>query len=295
MTDQDSTFDGQDRTPSSNMTLDTTWNHPINEQYVSTPSHSNLSRADLHHWLEQISLITSEEHVKSIGNATPFDAIAISEDTNTIGTYTNAVWEDEIFPHLGLTYNSSTYNHDYVNEAQFLLKDAHQSHAVNELGMDPNQPLWMLIASTIPTRLRAELDLVRFPDVSSFENLIKEHELRYDGIRTVEKLPSLHFDIRCHDWVPIDDRDVRLSTGCHPTTGNHLHPNADDRKGYAGHTYLAGVLHEIEPLCRDIFHRAHVKTEEVHPSPRENEPIADILLRHAHVCFLPPEPHAQIR
>ena len=291
MTDHDSTADDQDRTPPSNMTRDTTWNHPINEQYVSTPSHSELSKADIHRWLEQISLFTSEDQIKTIAGATPFDALVESEDS--IATYTNTHWEDEIFPHLGLTFGSSTYDNDVVDEAHYLLKDAHQSHAVNELGMDHNQPLSMLVASTAPTRLLVELDLVYFPDVSSFENLVDEHELQYDGIRTVEN--TSHRKIQRHDWIPIDDRDLRLSTGCHPITGNHLKPSAKDRKEYAGNMWLAGVLHEIEPLCRDIFEQAHVKTEEVHPSPQENEPIADIFRQHAHVSFLAPEPHALTR
>lgn len=79
----------------------------------------------------------------------PDDALATSE--HAAGTYTDIEWEDNIFPRIGLTFDSPTYSSDYVEEARYAILEAHEQYGVNALGMDYNHPQSILVVSTDPT------------------------------------------------------------------------------------------------------------------------------------------------
>lgn len=131
------------------MSQNTTWNHPIDKQYVISPFHPELTVYDIHFWLETIDASITERRVRDISVVFPDDALATSE--HAAGTYTDIEWEDNIFPRIGLTFDSPTYSSDYVEEARYAILEAHEQYGVNALGMDYNHPQSILVVSTDPT------------------------------------------------------------------------------------------------------------------------------------------------
>lgn len=121
-----------------------TYNHPIADQYVEASRRHGVTLEDVHTFLEEVAEFTSEEHVRMIADATPYDALA--ENKDSVGTYTDATWQ-EIFEEMGLTFDSVEYDETFIEYAQFAVTTSHQNHAVAELEMDHNQPTYMLVAS----------------------------------------------------------------------------------------------------------------------------------------------------
>jgi|AntDeeMinimDraft_4_1070355.scaffolds.fasta_scaffold00781_17 hypothetical protein len=121
-----------------------THNHPIAAKHVEASHQHGVTVEDVHTFLEEVAQFTSEEHVRMIADATPYDALAENEDS--VGTYTDATWE-EIFEGIGLTYDSDEHDEIFVDHAQSAVTSSHKKHGVAELEMDHNQPTSMLVAS----------------------------------------------------------------------------------------------------------------------------------------------------
>ncbi len=120
-----------------------TYNHPIADQHIDASPQDGVTVEDVHAFLEEVAEVISEEYIRDTAGAMPYEALAENEDC--VGTY-NATWE-VIFEEIGLTLDSAEYDEPFVDYAQYAVTTSHQRHAVAELGMDHNQPTYMLVAS----------------------------------------------------------------------------------------------------------------------------------------------------
>lgn len=121
---------------------ETELDHPIPDEYV----HESwiVTQADVHKFLSEVDDYVTEDAIQGIDAATEFDNYF--ENDHACAAYTDVEWE-EIFNEIGLAFESGEHSVEYANHAQHAVRRSHGRFAVNELGMDHNQPMSILVAS----------------------------------------------------------------------------------------------------------------------------------------------------
>lgn len=117
-------------------------NHPIPAKHVA--KHGEVTSKEIHAHLEEVAEHATEELIKEIDGATPHENLY--ENDHAAAAFTEAMWE-VIFDGIGLTFDSNEYSNEYVDDAQYAVRTAHERFGVNELGMEHDQLAWPLVAS----------------------------------------------------------------------------------------------------------------------------------------------------
>ncbi|QCS43632.1 hypothetical protein [Natrinema versiforme] len=129
-----------DRTDDS---IDNEYSHPIPTKYVSGAA-GGVSEDDVNELLEAVDDSVNEKIIHDIDAATDYENYF--ENDHACAAYTDVTWEG-IFDEIGLALESGEHTVEYADHAQQAVRLAHERFAVNELGMDHNQPVWILVSS----------------------------------------------------------------------------------------------------------------------------------------------------